>query len=120
MRGVILLITLIFIINYAYADNDIFKGSVSVAKGFLTGEEFLKLSDTEKVSYSMGIIDGYLSSPIFGADAKYINWISTCTKSKTNTQLSAILNKYLEDNPGRWEKSTQFLMFEALRKACDK
>lgn len=106
-------------VNLAYADNEVIKGPVSVYKGFINGEDFLKLSFTEKSSYCMGIIDGYLASPMFGANTKYTRWISSCAKGKTNTQISAILEKYLKDNPGRWEKSVQFLMFEALKKACN-
>lgn len=120
MRRIVLLLILLLASTYVYADNDVVKGPVSIQKGFLTGEDFLKLSETDKASYSMGIIDGYLSAPIFGADGKYLSWISTCVQGKTNTQLSAILVKYLQDNPGRWENSVQFLMFEALKKSCGK
>ena len=118
MNITVLLFSLLFLVTQAYADIDVFKGPVSVQKGFLTGEEFLKLSERDKVSYTMGIIDGYLSAPMFGAEDKYVAWISTCIKGKTNTQITAILVKYLEDNAVRWDKSVQFLMFEALKKAC--
>jgi len=120
MRRFVWLLILLIASTNVCADNDVVKGSVSIQKGFLTGEDFLKLSETDKVSYRMGIIDGYLSAPIFGANAKYVSWISTCVQGKTNTQLSAILVKYLQNNPGRWEKSVQFLMFEALKKSCGK
>ena len=32
--------------------------------------------------------------------------------------IGRIYIKYLQDNPGRWENSVQFLMFEALKKEC--
>lgn len=119
MNRVALVFVLVLIsISITYADNNVLKGPVSLQKGFLTGEDFLKLSEAEKTSYSMGIVDGYLSAPIFGAKPKYVNWVSTCIKGKTNTQVTAILVKYLQDNPGRWENSVQFLMFEALKKGC--
>ena len=118
MKPLIPLLTLIFLATPLYADNNVFEGPVSVQQGFLSGEDFLKFSESDKASYSMGIIDGYLAAPIFGADEKYIIWISNCVKDKTNTQISAILVKYLQDNPGRWDKSVQFLMFEALMKGC--
>ena len=118
MKKIVILFALIFLGTQVYADSDVFKGPVSVQMGFITGEDFLKLSESDKASYSMGIIDGYLSAPIFGANDRYLKWISTCIKGKTNTQIAAILVKYLQDNPGRWDKSVQFLMFEALKKAC--
>lgn len=118
MNKIVLLFALLFVVTPVYSDDDVFKGPISVSKGFLTGEEFLKLSEGDKVSYSMGIIDGYLSAPIFGANNKYLKWIPTCIEGKTNTQITAILVKYLKDNPGRWDKSVQFLMFWALQKAC--
>ncbi len=118
MKPLIPLLTLLFLAAPLHADSDVFKGPVSVQQGFLSGEDFLKLSESDKAAYSMGIIDGYLSATIFGADAKYLSWISNCIKGKTNTQISAMLVKYLQDNPGRWEKSVQFLMFEALTQGC--
>lgn len=102
----------------AWADDDVKKGPVSYFKGFLTGEEFLKLGENDRTSYVMGLTDGFLAAPLFGADMKYVGWVNDCVKGKTNTQIAAIFRKYLEQNPGRWEKTTQPLMFEALRKAC--
>lgn len=118
---IVICILLLMAISHAYAASvDVVEGPVAIEKGFLTGEEFLKLSEIEKVSYSMGIVDGYLSAPAFGGKPKYVKWLSVCVQGKTNTQLSAILSKYLQDNPGRWNKSVQHLMFEALWNACVK
>ena len=120
MKRVVLFIVLALISISVYAADNVFRGRISLQTGFLTGEGFLKLSQKEKVSYAMGIVDGFLSAPMFGANAKYVDWLSECAKGKTNTQVSAILTKYLQDNPGRWDKSVQILMFEALLAECEK
>jgi hypothetical protein len=109
---------LLALASAAWGDVDVFKGPVTYTTGFLSGEKFLKLSEGDQASYAMGLMDGYLAAPLFGADQKYLNWINECIKGKTTTQIAAILRKYLDQYPGRWDKSMQVLMFEAFLKAC--
>lgn len=118
MKLFIVLLAILFIATPLYAADDVFLGPATIQKGFLNGEDFLKLSESDKVYYSMGIIDGYLAATQFGANNKYLEWVSKCIEGKTNTQISAIFVKHLQDRPERWDKPAQVLMFEALRKGC--
>lgn len=121
MMRITVFFTLLMLIAPAYGgDLEVFMGPFTIQRSYLTGEEFLKLPEIAKVNYSMGIIDGYFSAPMFGGDNKYLNWISNCLEGKANTQISAILVKYLKDNPDRRDKFVQPLIFEALLRSCGK
>ena len=103
----------------AWGDIDMLTGPVTANPGFLTGEKFLKLGERDQASYTLGLMDGYLFAPSFGADQKYLRWIIECIKEKTQTQIAAIFRKYLEQNPEEWDKPANMLMFNALSgKAC--
>jgi hypothetical protein len=119
MKKKVMLIVL-FLASYLYVSN-VFAQSVEMHLGFLKGEHFLKLSESQKTSYSMGIIDGYFGAPMFGAkDKKELNWLYTCMSDKTATQLTAILTKHLKDNPDQWNWPMHILTFNTLKKLCNK
>jgi hypothetical protein len=120
MRKLLFVVILLFLGTHAHADHLVQGRVYAFHKGFINGEGFLKLSESDKASYSMGIIDGYLAAPFFGADNESVSWILSCIKGKTNTQILAIAVRYLQDNPAKWDYPAQVLMFEALGKACGK
>jgi GrpB-like predicted nucleotidyltransferase (UPF0157 family) len=95
---------------------------VHVYNSFMNGERFLELSESEKSSYVMGILDGYSAAPIFGtkADEKKLTRIHACIDGKTNTQISAIFTKYLKDNPDKWHLPASVAMYNTLNKVCGK
>lgn len=91
-----------------------------VRSGFLNGEQFLKLEQDQRVCYTMGIVDGFYTAPMFGGKQKELQWLYACLDNKTNSQMSAILTKYVQDNPGKWDLPAHMLMIEALITACPK
>ena len=49
--------------------------------GYINGEQFLKLSQHDKAMYAMGIYDGILLAPFFGAKGSDIKWMEDCTNN---------------------------------------
>jgi hypothetical protein len=88
--------------------------------GYIKGEQFLKLNQNDKAMYAMGIYDGILLAPFFGANRSDIEWMEDCTNSWSANQLSAILEKFLQNNPQRWHEPMNMLSYIALSNACGK
>ncbi len=51
------------------------KNLVTIQNGFLTGERLMTMSSPEQKAYTMGIVNGILISPYFGAEGKEIDRI---------------------------------------------
>ncbi len=93
---------------------------ISIKNGFLTGEQLLQMSEFEKNSYSMGLINGMLLAPFFGGEKSELFWFENCITGMTSTQLSAIFTKYLRENPQDWNLTPHTSLYNALRKSCPK
>ena len=91
---------------------------VLVHNGFLTGEQFLKLSADARAKYAPGVIDGILLAPLFGAPKAKLGWLEACVGGMTSSQVSAILETFLKENPSRWHEGAHTSMFAALHESC--
>jgi hypothetical protein len=86
--------------------------------GFYKGEQFLDVNETEKTTYTEGLIDGFLGSGLFGAPNEAVDSLKSCITGMDNKQLTAILTKYIKDHPERWQEPTGLLAFNAFSLAC--
>ena len=89
-----------------------------VRSGFITGQQFRQLSDVQRLHYAIGLLDGALLAPVFGAPRERMTWLETCTKPMTPTQISAMLARFVDDNPSQWHVSMNVLFGVAMRKLC--
>lgn len=89
-----------------------------VLSGFLTGNSYRELSEVEKSAYAMGFINGLLVAPMMTGKESDAVWLHPCTTKMTNSQAVAIINKFLNDNPGRWQQPMNVLSFQAVAQAC--
>jgi hypothetical protein len=100
----------------------IFATGVSVHNGFLRGEEYLHLDAGTQRGYEMGIVDGMLLAPLFGAPATWdgtkIEPLANCITGMTDTQVAAIISKFLRDHPERWNQNLHVVVFSAFKQAC--
>lgn len=53
-------------------------------------------------------------SIMLGAEFHKLAWWASCTEGKTGAQLEAILRKYLEDHPERWDMLVNHLVYEMM------
>lgn len=111
MRAIIaILIVILLSSSTLYAS----EGTVRIQDGFLTGQHYIGLSQSEQTYIAMGIIDGFLLAPFFGAPKERMKWFESLLENMTNVQVAAILSKYLEDNPGSWHYPLHLLMYNAI------
>jgi len=104
----------------AFALNATAEESFWIHNGFSTGEQFLNMPEAEKLAFSMGTVNGMLLAPLFGAPKERMLWIETCVLGMTDSQVTAIFEKYLRDNPSRWHQTPHAPMYSALKQACPK
>jgi hypothetical protein len=93
---------------------------VVIEHGFLTGNDYLQKSETERHGYVMGLLDGLFASATIGSDSAVLARIKSCTLGMKSNQIMAILDKYLRDNPQIWHQDADVLFLQSLFRACPK
>jgi hypothetical protein len=91
--------------------------TVSIPNGFLTGRDFLDLSEQEKNGYVMGFVNGLTVAPLLGADPARFHLVEELMLNKevTNLDYIAILNEYIANRPGNLDRGLNILSYEAFR-----
>jgi len=109
-----LLIALLLVSGSIQAADD----DVVIKSGYLTGTQYRSLNSIDRQKYAMGLIDGILLSPFFGADKKRLAWLESCATGMNGEQIVAILDKYLRENPARWHESMNALAYFSMKQEC--
>jgi hypothetical protein len=93
-----------------------------VHHGFLNAEDYLELSAQQQLGYAMGVIDGMLIAPLFGApdDGARLKMLGHCVEGMRNTQVKAILDTFLKQHPERWNDPMHAVAFAATQEACSR
>ncbi len=83
--------------------------------------DWQKLSEGEKLLYGLGYNDGMAAgSALQEVNPKLMDILVKCTNKWTAGQGVAVLEKYIKDNPHKWDRGIAILFFEALKDACEK
>ena len=85
---------------------------------FLHGNDYLKLPEAAKGAYVTGVVDGLLDAQAFGAPKKRTAWLADCVVGMSSEQLAAIADKYLGENPRKWNWPMNDLVYSAMFDAC--
>lgn len=85
---------------------------------FISAERYKDGSAHEKSVYLSGWLDSRLNAGFFGTSTKKINAMRDCIEGKTVTQISAIVDKYVQGHPETWEQPAAIEADEALKEAC--
>ena len=108
----------LIIIGFLVLSRGVYAQPVWIENGFLTGEQYLRLEQRARNTYVMGLIDGIFLAPLFGGSEQRTRNLGTCVEGMTNSQLDAILSKYLNENPSRWHEPVHRSMYTALLAVC--
>ena len=92
--------------------------AVTIYNGYMTGEKCHEASENELSWHMMGVVNGLLISPFYGAPSDRMEPLSQCLREVTNKQLGAILKKWLKENPERWHEGCNIAAFQVLRRLC--
>jgi hypothetical protein len=89
--------------------------------GFVTGNEYRQKSETSRYGYLQGLFDGYMFAPfIAGSNHTTAVRLHDCASQMTPIQLSAIVDKFMNENPERWGEEMNLLAYSAIFLACQK
>ncbi len=91
---------------------------IAIKGGFITGNTYREYSDDVKAVYVMGVIDGMLDAPGFGAPKKKMAWLETCVVGMSGYQVAAIIDKSLRDAPEYWHEPINAQVLSAMWGAC--
>src|ERR1035437_2629312 len=102
-RSILILFTLFAISSFS-------QQGISIKTGFLTAEEFTQMGGQSQHDYAMGVVDGMLLAPLFGApraqnDGQNIGAFGDCITGMSSKQVAAIISKFVRDHPERWNDS---------------
>jgi len=111
-----IVVLLVFSSGQSIAKDD---DSVLIQNGFIKGRDFRAFDSGNKYMYSMGLVDGILLSPLYGAPKSKLEKFESCTTGMNGSQLSAIFDKYLAENPERWHLSMHANGYAALQDTCN-
>jgi hypothetical protein len=113
-----ILISMMLIYAGPLGPTDVTAADVFIPNGFVTGNAYRRLSSAERLAYVMGATDTMMAAPIFGAPESKMRWLSQCLPGMEGEQVRALVDKYLEDNPVKWNFPATALVFSAFREAC--
>ena len=93
-----------------------------VRSGYLSAGKYLTLKPDIQAVYMAGMIDGMYLAPMFDApdEDKYLVRIQVCLTDGdlTNTQIAAIVTKYVKKRPDAWRAGANVVAYQALREVC--
>jgi hypothetical protein len=84
---------------------------------FYKAEEFVEMSESSRMFYTSGLMDGFYASALFGATDKTVANLASCTGEMDSQQISAIITKYVKDHPEKWHPLS-IEAWNALNSAC--
>ena len=92
---------------------------VSISNGFVNGTVFLTYTEAQQIIYTMGLVDGALSSPIlYGANSKQERAFKSCVTGMTAGQLKDALVKHIKDHPLQRQINLSALLLRAIDAEC--
>lgn len=91
---------------------------VEIRNSIVDGNTFLGWPEDRQEMYSMGLLDGMLLAPLFGAPKAKMKWLERCITGMTGAQLAAMMRVDLKNNPGQWHRSVHSSMYRAMLDAC--
>jgi len=91
---------------------------VAIHHGFYTGNAYRELPEGQRWTYVSGVIEGMLLAPLYGAPKSKMVWIESCIVGMLDKQVTAIVDKFMAENPARWHEDMHALVYSAMIGAC--
>ncbi len=78
------------------------------------------MSEQRRRAYAIGITDGIMLAPLFGApsDGQKLTAFNNCVTGMSDIQIAAIVAKFLQEHPERWNESLHAAVFAAMTQSC--
>jgi hypothetical protein len=91
---------------------------VTVSKGSYTGVELNTLDDHDLGMYAAGYVDALQAATMIGVTETCRRALQACVVGRSNFELTAMVRKYLRENPNRWEGQSNALLYNAIFSQC--
>jgi hypothetical protein len=86
--------------------------------GYLTGSNYEAMGRLPRMTYLEGTVDGMIVGADASGDGHRATQFSRCIVNMHGNQLLAIVDKYMTDNPTRWDTLMSTLTYNAMNDAC--
>ena len=94
-------------------------GDIRIVGGILKGTDLMNYSDGSLLQYSIGFMNGMsMAAMLGGAPSCVAKFSKDCFQGRTAGQISAIIRKYLKDNPEQWHLGANALSWRAITATC--
>jgi len=104
----------------------------TIALGYVSGTDYQTLSEAEKEIWFIGVMDGIMAESISAqrtfvdrnnqfkqdADMEYATWLGRCIEKYETTQLRAIFEKLLSNEPESWHAPAALHARQSLQEFC--
>ncbi len=112
MQRLIILVVASLTVSAVLADE------IDYYTGILNGNAWLEASELEQVMYVTGAIDGLVFASVFDADMSQVFAFAECCGGMTVAQITAIVQKYLDQHPEDWQEPMNDITYEAITTSC--
>ncbi|WP_372603662.1 hypothetical protein, partial [Actibacterium sp.] len=85
---------------------------------FMSAAHFREQNEDVQIGYVMGFFEGMATGSVFGASTECLEALYICVKDVSSSQLTAIVNKYVEANPEGWHLPMTIIAFNAIGRFC--
>lgn len=85
---------------------------------FYTGSTYRTLDVPLRRLYVMGMLDGIQMGAFISNNPQLVSSMAACTSGMNGTQATAIVDKYLGDNPTLWDWPMNVVLQHAFAGAC--
>jgi len=88
--------------------------------GFIHGQQYRQMNQNQKESYVTGVIDGLMFAFAVTKQTSNQQWVEECIKDMRVDELTAIVTKYIANNPEFSQATANGLVFNTLVRLCKK
>lgn len=86
------------------------------AGGYVNGNLWQKMAPPEQNAYLLGVLD--ILNFEFSSEPQKAQAFGKCLSERTNVQMLAMVNKFIDDNPDKWHNSMPLLIMMAIKPGC--
>jgi hypothetical protein len=98
-------------------------GGVFVPHSLMTGSQYQQFSPAERQRYVAGVVDGFFFAPMLAAtQVMRVYKLQACAvdHQMNDAVITAIVDKFVADNPEIGGEDMHYIVFRAMRGACAK
>ncbi|GEM_PF-6286712 len=92
----------------------------SVSLGMITGGQYLKDNDNDRVAYLIGLIDGISIEAFKAANKAETPWLAKCLEDVEIAQVKAIFEKRLNTGSENLRRPAALVFRDEMEKFCEK